>query len=93
MLRLRQSLGERTLMIGVDRLDYSKGLPARFQAFGQLLETYPETRGRIVFMQIAPPSRSEVPEYQEIRRSLAAVGRQHQQPLWRIRLDAAALHQ
>jgi trehalose 6-phosphate synthase len=60
------------LMIGVDRLDYSKGLPARFQAFGQLLETCPETRGRIVFMQIAPPSRSEVPEYQEIRRSLAA---------------------
>ena len=70
--RLRQSLGERTLMIGVDRLDYSKGLPARFQAFGQLLETCPETRGRIVFMQIAPPSRSEVPEYQEIRRTLAA---------------------
>jgi trehalose 6-phosphate synthase len=73
MLRLRRSLGERTLMIGVDRLDYSKGLPARFQAFGQLLETCPETRGQIVFMQIAPPSRSEVPEYQEIRRSLAAV--------------------
>jgi trehalose 6-phosphate synthase len=72
MRRLGQSLGERTLMIGVDRLDYSKGLPARFDAFGQLLETYPETRGRIVFMQIAPPSRSEVPEYQEIRQTLAA---------------------
>jgi trehalose 6-phosphate synthase len=71
MRRLRHSLGERTLMIGVDRLDYSKGLPARFAAFGQLLDTYPETRGRIVFMQIAPPSRSEVPEYQEIRRTLA----------------------
>jgi trehalose 6-phosphate synthase len=70
--RLRQSLGERTLMIGVDRLDYSKGLPQRFAAFEQLLETYPETRGRIVFMQIAPPSRSEVPEYQQIRRTLAA---------------------
>lgn len=71
MRRLRQSLGERTLMIGVDRLDYSKGLPARFAAYGRLLETYPETRRRIVFMQIAPPSRSEVPEYQEIRRTLA----------------------
>jgi len=59
------------MMIGVDRLDYSKGLPARFAAFGRLLETYPETRGRIVFMQIAPPSRSEVPEYQEIRNILA----------------------
>lgn len=73
MQRLGQSLGQRTLMIGVDRLDYSKGLPARFKAFGQLLETYPEARGQIVFMQIAPPSRSDVPEYQEIRRSLAAV--------------------
>ena len=71
MRRLRQSLGERTLMIGVDRLDYSKGLPERFKAFEQLLEACPETRGRIVFMQIAPPSRSEVPEYQEIRRTLA----------------------
>jgi trehalose 6-phosphate synthase len=72
MRRLEQSLGQRTLMIGVDRLDYSKGLPARFQAFAQLLETHPGTRGRIVFMQIAPPSRSEVPEYREIRRTLAA---------------------
>jgi trehalose 6-phosphate synthase len=72
MRRLRQSIGERALMIGVDRLDYSKGLHARFESYRRLLETYPETRGRIVFMQIAPPSRSEVPEYQEIRKSLEA---------------------
>ena len=72
MRRLRQSLHDRTMMIGVDRLDYSKGLPARFAAYGRLLETCPETRGRIMFMQIAPPSRSEVPEYQEIRNILAA---------------------
>jgi trehalose 6-phosphate synthase len=71
MHRLRHSLGERKLMIGVDRLDYSKGLPARFAGFGRLLEDYPETRRRIVFMQIAPPSRSDVPEYREIRRTLA----------------------
>jgi trehalose 6-phosphate synthase len=70
--RLRQSLGTRTLMIGVDRLDYSKGLAARFEAYSHLLETYPGTRGRTVLIQIAPPSRSEVPEYQEIRENLAA---------------------
>jgi trehalose 6-phosphate synthase len=70
--RLRQSLGTRTLMIGVDRLDYSKGLAARFEAYSHLLETYPETRGRTVLIQIAPPSRSEVPEYQEIREDLAS---------------------
>jgi trehalose 6-phosphate synthase len=72
MQRLRSSLRGRTLMIGVDRLDYSKGLPARFAAFELLLKAYPETRGRVVFLQIAPPSRSEVPEYKEIRRTLAA---------------------
>lgn len=71
MRRLGQSLGERTLMIGVDRLDYSKGLPERFQAFADLLENHPDTRGHVVFIQIAPPSRSEVPEYQQIRRTLA----------------------
>jgi trehalose 6-phosphate synthase len=73
MRRLRQSLGDRALMIGVDRLDYSKGLEARFQAYSHLIETYRETRGRTVLIQIAPPSRSEVPEYQEIRQNLAAV--------------------
>ncbi len=72
MPRLRQSLGNRSLMIGVDRLDYSKGLAARFEAYSHLLETYPETRGRTVLIQIAPPSRSEVPEYQEIRENLAS---------------------
>jgi trehalose 6-phosphate synthase len=72
MRRLRDSLRDRALIIGVDRLDYSKGLQARFEAFEQLIEEFPETRGRVTFMQIAPPSRSEVPEYLEIRRSLEA---------------------
>ncbi|MBO0739385.1 MAG: alpha,alpha-trehalose-phosphate synthase (UDP-forming) [Alphaproteobacteria bacterium] len=76
MRRLCQSLGDRALMIGVDRLDYSKGLRARFQAYSQLLEHYPQTRGRTVLIQIAPPSRSEVPEYQEIRKTLAAAAGQ-----------------
>jgi trehalose 6-phosphate synthase len=76
MRRLRHSLGDRALMIGVDRLDYSKGLPSRFRAFSHLLATAPETRNRVVMMQIAPPSRSEIPEYQEVRKSLAAVAGQ-----------------
>src|SRR6516162_4201526 len=74
--RLRQSLVDRVLMIGVDRLDYSKGLAARFQAYWHLLEMHRETRGRSVLIQIAPPSRSEVPEYQEIRKTLAALAGQ-----------------
>ncbi|HUK61619.1 MAG TPA: alpha,alpha-trehalose-phosphate synthase (UDP-forming) [Stellaceae bacterium] len=68
--RLHESLRERKLMLGVDRLDYSKGLLNRFVAFERLFEQAPETRGRITFMQIAPPTRSDVPEYGHIRRTL-----------------------
>ena len=59
-------------LIGVDRLDYSKGLVERFHAFERLLENYPDRRGKVTMMQVAPPSRSEVPEYREIRRTLEA---------------------
>jgi trehalose 6-phosphate synthase len=60
----------RTWLIGVDRLDYSKGLPERLRAFERLLEKYPSHRGHVTMIQIAPPSRSEVPEYKDIRRDL-----------------------
>ncbi|NNG05726.1 MAG: alpha,alpha-trehalose-phosphate synthase (UDP-forming) [Inquilinus sp.] len=70
--QLRESLSDRDLIIGVDRLDYSKGLPQRLEAFHQLLESYAENRNRVTFMQIAPPTRSEVQEYIDIRRELEA---------------------
>ncbi|MBA5777415.1 trehalose-6-phosphate synthase [Stappia sp. F7233] len=65
----RQMAGKRQI-VGVDRIDYSKGLPERFRAFERLLEDYPENRGTVSLMQIAPPSRSEVDAYAEIRREL-----------------------
>jgi trehalose 6-phosphate synthase len=68
--RLLDSLRDRKLMVGVDRLDYSKGLLARFIAFERLFELFPDTRNRVTFLQIAPPSRSDVPEYDHIRRAL-----------------------
>ena len=68
--RLLDRVGKRLWLIGVDRLDYSKGLVERFHSFERLLETRPEYRGKVTLMQIAPPSRSEVPEYREIRRNL-----------------------
>lgn len=55
------------MMIGVDRLDYSKGIPHRFRAFQTLLETYPELHEKIAFLQIAPPTRGEVEAYRDIR--------------------------
>jgi trehalose 6-phosphate synthase len=64
----KESLGERRLVIGVDRLDYSKGIVQRLEAFGQFLRSHPEHRGRVGLLQIAPPSRSDVPEYAELDR-------------------------
>ena len=68
--RLLDSLGGRQLILGVDRLDYSKGLPQRFEAFERLLADFPEHRSKVTFMQIAPVSRGEVREYRELRREL-----------------------
>lgn len=69
-LRLKRSLGERALVIGVDRLDYSKGLPQRFDAFASLLHHQARWRSHVCLLQVAPPSRSDVPEYRQIRREL-----------------------
>jgi trehalose 6-phosphate synthase len=68
--RLVTGLLDRKLMIGVDRLDYSKGLVERFKAYERFLETHPENQNRVTFMQIAPISRSDVRAYAEIRRDL-----------------------
>jgi trehalose 6-phosphate synthase len=57
----------RKLILGVDRLDYSKGIPERLEAFARLLERYPEWRGKVSFVQVSVPTRSEVPEYAELR--------------------------
>uniref|UniRef100_UPI003BACDF5D alpha,alpha-trehalose-phosphate synthase (UDP-forming) n=1 Tax=Stappia sp. TaxID=1870903 RepID=UPI003BACDF5D len=70
MARMEKLLNGRQQIIGVDRIDYSKGLPERFRAFERLLEDYPENRGRVSLMQVAPPSRSELDAYVEIRREL-----------------------
>ncbi|WGD31823.1 trehalose-6-phosphate synthase [Ancylobacter sp. WKF20] len=72
--RLKASLAKRALAVGVDRLDYSKGLPGKFAAFGDFLARYPEHRSKMTLMQIAPLSRSEVAEYQALRRELEELG-------------------
>jgi trehalose 6-phosphate synthase len=63
-------LNHRDLIIGIDRLDYSKGLPERFRSFQRLLERYPGNRGNVEFLQIAAPSRTDVPQYKEIQQEL-----------------------
>ncbi len=63
---VRESLSGNRLVLGVDRLDYSKGIPDRIKAFERLLENNPEWRGRVTLLQVTPKSRSEVRQYGEI---------------------------
>ncbi|MGE0159538.1 MAG: trehalose-phosphatase [Gemmatimonadales bacterium] len=73
---LLRSLAGRRLVIGVDRLDYTKGIPERLEAFALLLQTFPEWRGKVSLIQISVPTRGDVLEYQEQRHRVeAAVGR------------------
>ena len=68
--RLGRIIENRALVIGVDRMDYSKGLPQRMEAFGRMLDDHEELRGRVSFLQIAPPSREAVDAYQVLREEL-----------------------
>ena len=68
--RFLASIRGRTGMIGVDRLDYSKGLPERIDGIGRFFDEYPERTRDLVFVQIAPPSREDVESYQNIRNLL-----------------------
>jgi trehalose 6-phosphate synthase len=68
--RMTASLGNRRLVIGVDRLDYSKGLNLRLLGYERLLERYPNSQEDLVLMQIAPPTRVGVRAYDEIRAEL-----------------------
>lgn len=68
--RLQSVLHERSMIIGVDRLDYSKGLPGRFSAYRELLDVHEDLHRKVTLMQIAPPSRSDVYGYGDIRAEL-----------------------
>ncbi|PAL27032.1 alpha,alpha-trehalose-phosphate synthase (UDP-forming) [Acetobacter syzygii] len=67
---LQQDLRGKPLIIGVDRMDYSKGLPERLRGYATFLKRYPEYRGKVVYLQITPISRGSVPEYQSLRAEL-----------------------
>ena len=74
--RVIDSLSGRALIIGVDRLDYSKGIAQRLSAFERFLQTQPDWRGKVTYLQIAPKSCSEIPEYADIEQAIgSAAGR------------------
>ena len=69
--RMLQSLDGKDLIIGVDRLDYSKGITQRIDAFEKFLLRHPDSQRRVTLLQITPKSRSEVPEYEAMQRAVA----------------------
>ena len=67
---IRHDLGDVQIVLGVDRLDYTKGLLLRMEAFERFLERYPERHGTVSLVQIATPSRTGVPAYDRLRRDM-----------------------
>ena len=71
--RMMTSANGRAMIVGVDRLDYSKGLQERFLGYERYLSAHPERANEVFLLQIAPPSRADVQSYQEIRANLDAL--------------------
>jgi trehalose 6-phosphate synthase len=71
--RMRESSNGRAMIVGVDRLDYSKGLEERFLGYERFLTEHPDERKEVFLLQIAPPSRGTVESYQRIRGTLESL--------------------
>lgn len=69
--RTQASLAGRDLIIGVDRLDYSKGIKQRIESFSCFIRSNPAFRNHVTYLQITPKSRSDVPEYKRMQREIA----------------------
>lgn len=64
---VHENLPERQIVLGLDRMDYTKGIPYRLQAFRHLLEYHPNLRGKITLVQVVVPSRRGIPEYDALK--------------------------
>jgi len=67
---LRRRYRNRRILLGVDRLDYTKGIPERLRAYRKLLQRAPHLHGQIVLVQVAVPSRERIPEYDRLRNTV-----------------------
>ena len=83
---LRDALGKRQIILGLDRLDYTKGISERLRAFRSALEHFDDLRGNISMVQIVVPSREDIPEYQELRSEIEGlvgeINGQFSEPGW-----------
>ncbi len=83
---IRRNIKAEHLILGVDRLDYTKGIPERLAAFRSLLQQYPELHGRVTLVQVVVPSREEIPSYKELKlaieRSISDINGEYGMPGW-----------
>jgi trehalose 6-phosphate synthase len=86
IVQLRETLdiGDAQVMIGVDRIDYTKGLPERFRAIERFFEKHPEHRGRWTLVQIGAPSRTHIRRYRELMTELEALADEIN---WKLRME------
>jgi trehalose 6-phosphate synthase/phosphatase len=68
--QIADELGQRKIVLSVDRLDYTKGIESRLRGYELFLERFPEWHDRVVFVPLVVPSRAEVPEYEQLKRAL-----------------------
>jgi alpha,alpha-trehalose-phosphate synthase [UDP-forming] len=84
--RIRRAANVRRLVLGVDRLDYTKGIPERLEAFRDVLSRYPGLRQEIGLIQVVVPSREEIPRYKRLKNQVEdlvrAINRQFGTPSW-----------
>ena len=73
LAELRQRFDGQQILLAVDRLDYTKGIPERLRTFHRLLDRSPDLRGKVVLIQVAVPSRELIPSYKELRREVDAL--------------------
>jgi len=70
LTELKQRFSYRKIILGVDRLDYTKGIPERLRAYRRFLRNSPEWQGKVVLIQVAVPSRERVPKYGRLRKEV-----------------------
>ena len=83
---IRRQLNGVRIAVGIDRLDYTKGIPERLRAFARLLRDYPATRGRISLYQVVVPSRENITSYRrlmhEVEQLVTHINGEYSQPGW-----------
>jgi len=70
LVELKRRFSYRKIILGVDRLDYTKGIPERLRAYARFLRNSPEWHGKVVLIQVAVPSREQVPKYGRLRKEV-----------------------